>query len=91
MMNNVYFLRFKRHFFWNFFSITKKYKVIGHALDKESDKMVLYFEDGSLKEIVKWKNCQIELGTDWVLAAKKKMENEIGQTIPLKVYSSNPK
>lgn len=84
-MNPSYIVAFRRHFFWNIFSCKKKYRVIGHAVDKETDKIVLYFEDGSLKEIVKWKDCEIELGADWVLAMKKKMETEVGHNIPLNV------
>lgn len=84
-MNFSYIFSYKRRLFWDFFSLTKKYKVIGHSLDKESNKMIIYFEDGSLKEIVQWNNCEICLKTDWVLAMKKKMENDIGNNISLNV------
>lgn len=84
-MNIPYMFSYKRRLFWNFFSLTKKYKVIGHSLDKDSNKMVLYFEDGSLKEITKWNDCEIHLKIDWVLAMKKKMESETGSNISLNV------
>jgi len=84
-MNHPYIFKYRRHLFLNIFSFCKKYKVIGHAIDKDSGKMVLYFEDGSLKEIVKWDECEIFLGIDWVLAMQKNMENKVGQKIPLNV------
>ena len=84
-MNSPYFFCYRRHLFFNFFSFWKKIKVIGHAIDKEAGKMILYFEDGSIKEIVKWQECEIKLDVDWVLAMKKNMESQVGQKIPLNV------
>lgn len=47
------------------------------------NKMILFFEDGSLRTISDWENCELKLGTDWVLFTKKNMEKESGQNINL--------
>lgn len=52
------------------------------------NKMVLYFESGAIKVIGDWQNCEMKLGTDWVLATKDKMEKESGQDIKLSVNAS---
>ena len=72
-----YVFKFKRWFFW------KKIKVSGHMHVPEQDKMVIFFEDGGIREIKQWKKCEISLGVDWVLAQKKMKEKEIGQPIVL--------
>jgi len=74
-----YILRYKKGLFW------KKVTVIGHNYDSNQDKMILFFEDGSLREISEWKKCEIKLGTDWVLARKKAMEAETGVDVKLNV------
>lgn len=58
---------------------------IGHSLDKNQDKMVVYFEDGGICEIAKWAECEVRLGTDWVLATKDQMEKEANQPVKLNV------
>lgn len=75
----TYLFRFRRRYFW------KTLRVSGHSYSPDQDKMVLYFQDGSVQEIKAWKNCEIKLGSDWVLAQKKSMEAKTGQTIPLGV------
>jgi hypothetical protein len=55
--------------------------VIGHRYESNQDKMVLYFEGGSLQEIKDWKSCELKLGVDWVLASQKMIERETGQEI----------
>lgn len=74
-----YVFRYRRKGIW------KKATVIGHRLEKDLDKMVLYFEDGSIQEIAEWSKCDLKLGVDWVLAAKKDMEKKAAQAIPLDV------
>ena len=69
--------------FSKFFSFWKKHKVTGHTLDKDQNKMILYFMNGSVQEIVFWSSCEIKLGIDWVLATQKSMEKQTGQSIPL--------
>jgi len=69
-----------RRLFWR----TEK-GLIGHRLDKEQNKMVLTFSDGSLKEVQEWMSCQVSLGVDWVLFVKNLMEKEAGQNLKLNV------
>jgi hypothetical protein len=64
---------------------TKKYTVVGHNYDPSQDKMILFFEDGSLKEVCEWKKCEIKLGPDWVLAKKKMMEAETGVDVKMNI------
>jgi hypothetical protein len=49
------------------------------------DRMILYFKDGSLKTIASWSDCELRLGTDWVLFTKNRMERESGQDVKLAV------
>lgn len=74
-----YIFRWKRRFFWN------KKIVVGHRYEKESDKMVIYFENGGLMEISKWTLCEAKLGPDWVIAQKKSLEAQAGTAIPLQI------
>jgi hypothetical protein len=74
-----YKIRYKRRFLW------KEITVTGHRYEPSTDKMVLYFADGSIKELPQWSKCEVFLGTDWVLAVKKDMESKAGQSIPLTV------
>lgn len=78
-MNQPYTIRIKTFIFW------KKYKIIGHSYDSNQNKLVLFFENGGIKEIPNWNKCSLELGIDWVLAKKKQMELEAQQSIPLKI------
>ncbi len=74
-----YILKYKKGWFW------KKVVVIGHNYDQTQDKMILFFEDGGVREIAEWKKCEIQLGQDWVLARKKAMEAESGVDVKLNV------
>lgn len=56
-------------------------KVVGHGFNHELDRMTLYFSDGGLREIHHWSLCDCKLGSDWVLAHKKEMERQAGQSI----------
>jgi hypothetical protein len=78
----VYSIKWKRlkKLFWS----TEK-NVIAHRLDKDQDKLVMYFPDGGLKEVQDWRSCQIKLATDWVLYTKSNMEKEAGQAVKLNV------
>jgi hypothetical protein len=82
-----YKFKYKKNFFW----ISKE--VIGHALERKSNgefddnRMVLYFENGSIEVICNWSKCSLILGQDWVIAQKTAMEKEIGQPIKLNVSS----
>jgi hypothetical protein len=48
----------------------------------EQNKMVLFFENGSAREIKHWSNCEAFLGRDWAEAMKKEMEQKSGTSIP---------
>ena len=74
-----YKISYKRGLFW------KELLVTGHRYEPASDKMVLYFTNGSIREIPQWSKCEVFLDTDWVLAVKKDMESKAGQSIPLTV------
>jgi hypothetical protein len=74
-----YVFKWKRRFFW------QKQKVIGHRYETDQDKMVLYLDGGSIREIRNWVNCELYLGQDWILAVKKDAESKSGTTIPLSV------
>ena len=75
----MYVFKFKRKWFW------KRIKVVGHNYLQAQDKMVIYKEDGSIREIKNWSKCEVSLGTDWVMFTKKKMEEKTGTAIPINV------
>jgi len=64
---------------------TKLKDLIGHQYEEKQNKIVFYFKDGSLQEVARWDDCEIFLGTDWVLWTKNRMEKESQQTIKLNV------
>lgn len=72
-----YKFKWKRRFFWRTLTVS------GHDWDQAQNKMTLYFENGSLRQIKKWNECELKLGTDWVLVTKKIMEEKAGQEIKL--------
>lgn len=78
-MNTQYKFQYRRFLFWK--SIT----VIGHSYVVDQDKMVLYFPNGSVKEICKWSKCELYLDVDWVNAVRKSQEAKTGQPITLAV------
>ena len=71
-----YLFKWKRRLFFH----TKK--VVGHRYEKEQDKMVLFFENGGIREIKLWTQCENVLGSDWALIMKKQMEQQSGVSIP---------
>ena len=75
----MYKFKYRRRLFW------KTIKVIGHHFVAEQDKMCLYLEDGSVREIKEWTKCECQLGVDWVNMTKKQLEKEAGISIPLTV------
>ena len=64
---------------------TTEKKLRGHEWNKDTDKMLLFFEDGSMKEIPQWNSCGVFLGTDFVEWTKENMEKEAQQPIKLNV------
>jgi hypothetical protein len=39
--------------------------VIGHQYETSSNKLIVYFPDGGLREIAHWSDCELLLGSDW--------------------------
>ena len=60
-MNIVYKLKWRRGDlgFWHSLNI------IGHQYETGSNKLILYFPDGGLREIAHWNDCEMLLGSDW--------------------------
>jgi hypothetical protein len=75
----TYRIKFKRSWRWRCF------EVCGHHYESSVDKMTLYFPGGSLREIPCWSKCEVVLDVDWMLAVKKKLEADSGQSVPLNV------
>jgi|GEM_PF-4637703 len=75
----TYVFTYRRRFFWH------SHKVIGHQCDVPQDKMVLFFADGAVREIANWKQCEVKLGADWVLAQRRALEAQTGAPIALAV------
>lgn len=71
-MNRTYIFKYKRNLFWH------KVVVTGHKYVEEQDKMMLFYPDGSIREIKKWVDCECFLGTDWVLVTKETIKEEAG-------------
>jgi len=76
-----YKFNYKKKWFW------KSVKVIGHSLNKELNRMDLYLPDGSLISLSNWNQYDFNLGVDWVLSTKNRMEKESGQPVQLNVQS----
>jgi hypothetical protein len=74
-----YRIKFKDGWKWRMFIIQ------GHRYEQSMNKMVLFFQDGSVREIPNWSSREVVLGVDWVLAVKKQMEAQSGQSVPLTV------
>ena len=75
----TYKFKYRRNWFWHTFS------VVGHTYDASQDKIILFFANGSARELSKWRECEMSLGVDWVLAQKKSLEAQAGQPITLNV------
>lgn len=75
------------------FSLWRSFRVVGHRSSADdvplghssSDKMILYFADGGVREIANWSRCELRLGTDWVLAVKRQAEKQSGTSVSLDV------
>jgi hypothetical protein len=72
-MNKDYYFRWKKKYFWH------KEKVVGHKYEEEQNKMLLYLDNGGLREVAHWDQCECKLGIDWVLAVKDQIKEEAGQ------------
>jgi len=74
----TYKFKYRRGLIW------RSAKVTGHRYEQALDKMVLFFADGSLREIAEWSKFDLKLGLDWALVMKKAMEEKAGQAVPVK-------
>ena len=81
-MNPLYTFYYKKYRFlpWN------KKKVVGHSFETFNNSItgsiVLYLEDGTIYVIPNFVGkYYMKLGTDWLLAQKKTIEREAGQSI----------
>lgn len=68
----TYMFRWKRKIFWS------KVKVNGHRYDEDQDKMLLFFEEGGLREIKKWSDCELKLGIDWFAVTEHDIKETAG-------------
>jgi len=69
-MNPVYKFKWRRYFFW------KTVLVTGHKFEEEQNKLILYLQDGSIREIKHWLDCECKLGADWVNLTKESIREE---------------
>jgi hypothetical protein len=77
--------KFKVKAWWGW----KTYRVTGHRYDDAQGKMVLYFQDGGVRELAGWTKRECRLGTDWVLFVQKEMNKESGTQVQLEVASGS--
>ena len=69
----------------------KTLEVIGHNLQENHDRMDFYMPDGGIHSVGFWKLHELKLGEDWVAATKKRMEDDSGQKLNLKVEQGGKK
>jgi len=68
----TYLFKWKRFIFW------RKLKVNGHRYDEDQDKMLLFFEEGGVKEIKEWSKCELQLGVDWFAITEQDIKETAG-------------
>ena len=68
----TYLFKWKRFIFW------RKLKVNGHRYDEDQDKMLLFFEEGGIKEIKEWSKCELQLGVDWLAITEQDIKETAG-------------
>jgi hypothetical protein len=77
----MYVIKYKKPY-WPFW---KKLKVIGHRYEPQTDRIDLYLpENGGILSIGNWRAYQLLLQKDFMEAQKAQMEEQAGQTIPVK-------
>jgi hypothetical protein len=62
--------------------------VSGHRYEQNIDKMILFFPDGSLREVPCWSKRTVWLGLDWVAAQKNELEKRAAIPVILKTEES---
>ncbi len=78
-MTETFKFRWKKGLFW------KTRKIIGFKSEVSIDRMMIFFADGSFREIAQWSKCDCRLDKDFFDMQHKKMEQEAGQAVPVKV------
>jgi len=73
----TYTIKFRRagQWFW------RKETIIGSNLDKELNRMDLFYANGTIYSITKWSEYDLKLGTDWVIAEKQAMDLKAAQSV----------
>ena len=72
-------------FQWKCGIFWKKRMINGFGYDKETDRMTIHFPDGGMYEIAQWSKRDCILGSDFFKFNHAKMEQNAGQTIPVKI------
>jgi hypothetical protein len=54
-------------------------KVIGHKFYEDTNRMVLYKENGGIYEIPRWNECYSDLDKDWADKVKQQYEEELAK------------
>jgi hypothetical protein len=61
--------------------ISKATKKVEKEYDNFQDKLVLFYKDGSVKEIKQWSKCEISLGSDYRKIQEENIAKTTGHTI----------
>lgn len=78
-MNYVFKYKKAGRWFW------KTIKVSGHGYIADQDKMVLYYPDGTIRELAHWKDYEVTLGLDWKETMRKQKSKEAGVSVELEM------
>ena len=72
-----YNFKYKRRFFWRTIKNVK-----GHSLNTSTGHMEIFLDAG-IRSIHKWSNCDLKLGSDFILFQKDSMEKQANTSINL--------
>lgn len=76
-MANSFKVKFRRRFIWRTLTVE------GNVFLKDQDKMSFQLPDGTQREIPEWSKCEVKVGTDWLEAVKRNIEQQAGHAIPI--------
>ncbi len=65
--------------FWNTWKSIKG--ASGHEFDKDAGYMCIFLEEGGLRTILNWNECELSLGDDWFKSQLKAAEKKANQQI----------
>lgn len=68
---------YKKGLFWETIKDVK-----GHSMNESGTRMDVFLDDGIIS-ISKWEDCDMKLGSDFILSQKEAMEKESGLDIKL--------